>query len=50
MNKTIIKEEEVIFDDLQWKKITYDDNEVIYKRFDEKYDSWIIFKFKKPLA
>lgn len=49
MEKVIIKEENVEMDNLMWKKITYNNGEIIYKRFDEEFKVWIVLEFKKPL-
>ena len=43
----LIKEEACLLNGREYKQITYEDGEVILKRFDEKYKMWVILKFNQ---
>lgn len=45
INKTIIHEREVNIKGVPHKKVTYEDGEIIYKRYDDKGKIWIVKRF-----
>ncbi|KNY26354.1 hypothetical protein [Pseudobacteroides cellulosolvens] len=44
-NKKIIKEEEVLFLNNKYKKLTYEDNTYGFIRYNEKYKMWVELRF-----
>lgn len=46
-NKNIINEELFTIDNNEFKKITYDTGEQVYKGYDQNFKAWITLKFKQ---
>ena len=49
-NKKIIHEKEKQYIDGLYKRITYEDGEVVLKTFDSEFETWVTIKFQRPLA
>ena len=47
IKKRTVKEELYTIDGNDFKRITYDDGEQIYKGFDKNFDAWITLRFRQ---